>query len=267
MGIGCAGIIHLATDVSFDPDPKNVVTPVVEMTRNLLEVAARTRAVKRVVYTSSSIAAVHPTPNEQLSVDSSSWNETDLRDAWAPPPYDPSRSFAVYGASKVQAEQAAWEFVKAEPRSFVLNTVLPNFAVGPRFDVTQPGSTSGWVRGLYEGDAGSSEQMRTFPPQWSVDVRDVARLHVAPLLELDVRNERIFAFAEPFNYSRVVSILKELDPSRQQYPPPLTDEGQDIMTIANSRAVELLKRTGRSGFIELKESLRAQLEAESALKQ
>ena len=174
------------------------------------------------------------------------------------PPYLPERAFAVYGASKVEAERAGWEFIRAGDRGFVLNTVLPNFAVGPLLNATQAGSTSGWVTGLYNGDEELSERMRTFPPQYNVDVRDVARVHVAALLEHDVKNERLFAFAEPYNYSRVVDILKKLDPSRQQYPLPVENEGHDLSTVDNARAVELLKRSGRAGFIGLEESLRAQ---------
>lgn len=158
--------------------------------RSILAAAAKTPSVKRFVYTSSSIAAVHPTPNVKFHVDSKSWNEIDLKDAWAPPPYTPERSFAVYGASKVEAEREGWNFVESEKPGFVFNTVLPNFAVGPLLNSDQFGSTSGWVRGVYEGDQELTERVRTFPPQYNVDVRDVALTHVAALLEPDVQNER-----------------------------------------------------------------------------
>ena len=256
----CAGIIHVASDVSFDANPNNVVPQVVQSMTNILEAAAKTPTVRRVVYTSSSIAAVHPTPNQRFMVDSSSYNDIDVRDAWAPPPYLPERAFAVYGASKVEAERTGWEFMKNGSRHFVLNTVLPNFAVGPVLNSEQFGSTSGWVRGLYDGDEELSERMRTFPPQYNVDVRDVARVHVAALLETDVRSERLFAFAEPFNYSRVVEVLQKIDPSRQHYHPPLENEGQDLSVVDTARVTELFKRMGREGFINLEQSLREQFE-------
>ena len=231
--------------------------------RNILEAAAKTPTMKHFVYTSSSIAAVRPTPNKRFHVDSNSWNEADVRDAWAPPPYLPSRAFSVYGASKVEAERAGWEFMKNENRNFVLNTVLPNFTIGPRLSKNQPGSTSGWVRGLFEGDVENTEMVRTFTPQWYVDVRDVARVHVAALLEADVQNERLFAFAGTYNYSKIVDILKKIDPSRQHYPPPVENEGEDWTTIDTDRPIELLKRIGRPGFIGMEESLRAQMQNES----
>ena len=259
---GATGIIHVATDVSFDSDPNKVVPYVVQGMLNILQAAANTPTLKRFVYTSSSIAAVHPTPNEVFHVDSTSWNEVDARDAWAPPPYLPERAFAVYGASKVEAEKVGWEFMKAEDRHFVLNTVLPNFANGPILNPKQPGSTAGWVRGLYNRNEEYTEMMRNFPPQWAVDVRDVARLHVAALLEADVQNERLFAFAEPYNYSKIVETLKKVDPSRQDYRPPVENEGEDLSTVDTARAVELLKRMGRPGFASLEESLGAQLKSQ-----
>lgn len=258
---GVDGILHTASDVSFNPDPNKVVPQVVQGLINILEAAAKTPSVTRFVHTSSSIAAVRPTPNERFHVDSDSWNELDIRDAWAPPPYEPSRAFSVYGASKVEAERASWDFVKTKNPNFILNCVLPNFAVGPRLNISQHGSTSGWVRGLYEGESVGTEHMLTFPPQWSVDVRDVARAHVSALLEADVQNERLFAFAEPYNYSRIVEVLKKVDPSRQDYPPSPENEGQDLSTVDNIRVIELLKRDGREGFITLEQSLREQLQS------
>lgn len=165
----------------------------------------------------------------------------------------------MYGASKVEAERAGWKFVETEKPQFVFNTVLPNFAVGPLLNRDQFGSTSGWVRGLHEGDEEMTERTRTFPPQYNVDVRDVARTHVAALLESDVNSERLFAFAEPFNYSRIVEILKRINPSKQDYPPAVENEGQDLSTVDNARVIELLQRSGMPGFIGLEESLKDQL--------
>lgn len=40
------------------------------------------------------------------------------------------RVWAVYGASKTQGEQAAWQFVKENKPSFTVNTILPNANFG-----------------------------------------------------------------------------------------------------------------------------------------
>lgn len=89
--------------------------------------------------------------------------------------------------------------MKAEDRSFVLNDVLPKIAVGAPLNSQ---STSAWVRGLLSNaDEELTDRMRASPSQWSVDLSDVAILYVAALPEPDIQNQRIFAFAETFNYS------------------------------------------------------------------
>ena len=41
--------------------------------------------------------------------------------------------------------------------------------------------------------------------EWYIDVQDTARLHVAAVINPDVQNERIFGFADPFNWKYVSS--------------------------------------------------------------
>ncbi|KAK4504613.1 hypothetical protein PRZ48_002574 [Zasmidium cellare] len=132
---GADGVVHLASDLSFNPDPNATVTATIEGLRNALTAASSTTGVKRFVSTSSSIAAVKPTPNKEFKVDENSWNEEDLKLAWAPPPYDPSRAFSVYGASKVTSERLAWDFTKAA--KFDFNTMLPDMNVGRILDPSQ----------------------------------------------------------------------------------------------------------------------------------
>jgi hypothetical protein len=46
--------------------------------------------------------------------------------------------------------------------------------------------------------------------EYFVDAQDTARLHVAALIDTDIQNERILAFAEPFNAKYVPSLLSSL---------------------------------------------------------
>lgn len=210
---GVSGIAHVASDVSFGTDPNKVITPVIEGINNLLRTAAASPTLKRFVYTSSSTGATNPIPGKVFTIDQSTWNETAIKDAWAPPPYD-DRAWAVYAASKTQAEQALWKFVKDEKPGFVANSVLPNCNFGKKLDSEQSASTCGWLIDLYHGDTSFWE---TFPPrksfpywfwgggedadlriEYHVDVRDNARVHVSALINPSVENERLFTFAEPF---------------------------------------------------------------------
>ena len=88
-----------------------------------------------------------------------------------------------------------------------------------------------------------------------VNVKDVARLHVAALVEPDVQRERLFAFAEPFNYNDVMRTLRKLDPKRK-IPGDIEDDSRDFSTVDTKRSVELLKRMGRDGFTGLEDSVR-----------
>jgi nucleoside-diphosphate-sugar epimerase len=62
------------------------------------------------------------------------------------------RAFAVYSASKVEAEKALWKFVKEEKPGFVINTVLPDTAYGKILDRSLPASTAGFITKLYKGE-------------------------------------------------------------------------------------------------------------------
>jgi nucleoside-diphosphate-sugar epimerase len=121
----------------------------------------------------------------------------------------------VYAASKTEAEQAVWQFVKDRKPNFVANSILPNTNYGTILANGEAVTTAKWVKSLYDGDV---EHVKDIPPrkshfhvhltslaeskstEWFVDVQDCARLHVACLINPDVQNERIFAFAEPFNF-------------------------------------------------------------------
>ena len=81
-------------------------------------------------------------------------------------------------------------------------------------------------------------------------------LHVGALTDLSLNGERIFAFAEPFHWTQVLEILRELRPSAN-LPEDYKDNGQrDLSTVDNELAVKILKESGRDGFKGLEQSLR-----------
>jgi nucleoside-diphosphate-sugar epimerase len=207
-----SGIAHVASNMSFNHDPNKVIPEVLAGITNMLSSAASSPSVKRFVYTSSSTAATKPYANKEFLITTDTWNDDDIRDAWASPPYEEERKWAVYGASKTQAEKAVWKFVEEKKPHFTCNAILPNCNFGKILLKGQPVSTAEMIKALYQGEAG---MLKGFPPrkllnqnldirlqpvEWFVDVQDVGRLHVAALTNPDVNNERIFAFAEPFNW-------------------------------------------------------------------
>lgn len=76
-----------------------------------------------------------PYPNKKFTIDHGSWDEPAVEQAWAPAPYEPTRAYAVYAASKTQTEQALWKFVKEEKPGFVLNTGMPSTRFAEEVDL------------------------------------------------------------------------------------------------------------------------------------
>lgn len=251
---GVDGIVHVAGDMSFGADPNQVITPMVNGVRNLLQTAANEKSVKRFVFTSSNRAALNPIPGKELSVHRHLWNESAIAGAWRPPPYEADRIWDVYAALKAQVEQEVWRFAKEEKPQFVVNTILPDFVVGPIFHPKQPGSTGKWVMDFWR-DPGHFEPLKNFIPQWFVDVEDTALLHIAALTQEDVKNERLWGFADTFNFNSWVGVFRKVDPERK-WPEDDPEQGHDLTKIDTSREVDLLKRFGQDGWTSFFESVK-----------
>lgn len=99
-----------------------MIPGVVAGAMNMMIAAAKEKSVKAVVYTSSSWAAASPAPNVRYHIDATSWNETAVKAAWAPPPYTADRLMDVYAASKVEAEKQCWTFMREQRPRFTFNT-------------------------------------------------------------------------------------------------------------------------------------------------
>lgn len=100
-----------------------------------------------------------------------------------------------------------------------------------------------------------------FDTEYYVDVRDTARLHVAALTNPDVKSERIFAYAAPFNWVDLLTILRKAFPDRN-IPAGDPNAPRDLSTVkTRARSVELLKTFGQDEFVSLEESVLANAEA------
>lgn len=102
---------------------------------------------------------------------------------------------------------------------------------------------------------GDYESIQHIPPQYYVNVQDTARLHVIVLVNESVNEERVFAFAGPFNFNDILSIL------RMQYPgevwDDMLDQGQDLSKVEPiERAEKLLKDAYGFCFTGLEQSVK-----------
>jgi nucleoside-diphosphate-sugar epimerase len=139
--------------MTLDPNPNKVIPEVLAGMNGILKSAAKEPSVKRFVATSSYAAATLPSPGKVFHIDSNTWNDAAIKDAWAPPPYQPERRIAVYAASKVESERSLWKFVKDQNPHFVVNTVLPDNNIGLILDKNLHliASSAGSVTELFNG--------------------------------------------------------------------------------------------------------------------
>ncbi|RMZ86382.1 hypothetical protein DV736_g6391, partial [Chaetothyriales sp. CBS 134916] len=237
---GCDGVIHLASVVSFSSNPNEVVPVTVAGVVNLLKAAAGPDStVKRFVYTSSSTATTVPILDKVFHIDSSTWNDASVAHVQAlKPPYkeDPITSYQIYAASKTEAERAIWKFVADNHPTFTVNAVLPNMNTGRILGPA--GITASQVPSILDG----SFNPGFISPQWFVDVVDDSRVHLAALLDKTVANERLFAFAQPFDWNDFIDAVHKARPGRNGITERLPPHGKDLSTADNAKAEALLTK-------------------------
>ncbi|OJJ47350.1 hypothetical protein ASPZODRAFT_65377 [Penicilliopsis zonata CBS 506.65] len=253
---GMSGVIHVANNNSFNPDPNTVITEVVAMSLNVLKTASRVESVKRVIITSSVVAAYSKAPGEpgDMIIDETTWNDYSVKAAWDPETPDAEKPSIVYNASKVESERAAWKWVAENKPHFVFNSVLPNVNFGTMFFPEKQFSAMGLTRTLLQG---STLAMQIMPSrQWYSNVQDTARVHVIALLDLNVQSERIFACAAPYSWNEVIPILRTRYPDNSLIPDPHSEEGIPNMDIVPAkRSGELLRSFYGRSWMGLEESI------------
>ncbi|KAF4959266.1 hypothetical protein FSARC_10782 [Fusarium sarcochroum] len=252
---GVAAVVHVASPLGGGTNTEGMITESIASAVNALKAANKESSVKRFVLTSSSTAAVLPQPDvEGIVVTENTWNDEAVAAVNSTADW-----YTVYAASKTEAERAVWDFYRNDETrrsDLIVNTVLPDTNFGKSLDPQNQGhqSTSAFIESLWNGT--NLEQLKYIPPQYFVDVQDTARLHVAGAILSDVQGERIFAWAEPFNFDSILTILRRQNPKKSfvenfHSSRDLADVGQP-----RSRSVELLQALGKSTFTSLEESIR-----------
>ncbi|KAE8413124.1 NAD dependent epimerase/dehydratase [Aspergillus pseudocaelatus] len=255
---GVSGVIHMASDLTFSSNPDAVIPWVIDAIRTILEVASKHSTIRRVVLTSSSRACYTATraSTRGVKIDENTWNEAAIRAAWDPTTPDEEKAYIVYSASKAESERYAWKWVEENHPHFDFNTVLPDLNLGRILHPEIFGSTMGYTRKVLQGDPTA---FSLFPPQWYVDVEDVARLHLIALLGEKVKAQRIFAFAASKNWADYIQVLRKLRPHNKLIPDGPANEGHDEAVILPAHKAEALLREffGRDGWTSFEDSLAA----------
>lgn len=160
-----AGVIHVAasfpsTAAESLANPALTVDPMVNGTRYILQSAAAQPTVKSFVLTSSSFAAIFREMNTVYDLDENSWNHESVEKAYSLPMSDPLKFMHIYAAGKTLAEQAAWKFYNEEKPGFIMNSIIPNFTIGPPVGPERPRSSSLMVSTAVGGDMSGLKTLR-----------------------------------------------------------------------------------------------------------
>lgn len=216
--------------------------------QNILKSATKSPTVKSLVVTSSSSAALIPTPNNHTLVTKDTWNDASVASTHTNP--SPS-AYDVYAASKTEAERALWGAVQELKPSFQVSTILPGTNFGSRFKETGNSSCE-LLLGAYTA---KNKMLQYVAPQYFVDVSDCAKLHVAALGDASCDGERIFAWAAPFNYNDILDVFRDVEPGGEWGDD--VDAGRDLTEVeGQARAEGLLVKHYGHGFTSLGESVK-----------
>ncbi|MCF8217064.1 MAG: aldehyde reductase [Chlorobium sp.] len=158
----CEYIIHTASPyvINVKNPAKDLVEPSLQGTLGVMEAAAKTATIRRVILTSS-VAAVTDEPDSTKVFTERDWNTLSSLDRHP------------YHYSKTLAERAAWEFVDREKTAFDLISINPSMVTGPSLgpDIN---TTNAMIRDIMSGVYPGIMDLN-----WGfVDVRDTARAHI-----------------------------------------------------------------------------------------
>ena len=178
---GCEYVLHVASPfpAGVPKHDDELVVPAREGTLRVLR-AARQDGVRRVVLTSSFAAIGYGRPPQSQPFDDTSW--TDL-----------GGHVSAYVKSKTVAERAAWDFVGESSGGPELAVVNPVAVLGPVLGPDLSTSIE-LIKRMLDG------AMPGCPALYFgvVDVRDVADLHLAAMMQPAARGERFLAAAGDF---------------------------------------------------------------------
>ena len=176
---GCDYVLHVASPIFLrvPKDENEMIKPAVEGTLRVLR-AARNAGVKRVVMTSNFGAVGYSHKDTTTLITEEEWTNPS------------EKGLSAYNKSKVMAERVAWEFIRTEGGSLEFATVNPVGIFGPSLG---PDLSSGFelLKQILDGS------MRSIPNMTisTVDVRDVADLHIRAMTNPAAKGQRFLALA------------------------------------------------------------------------
>ena len=187
---GCAYVLHVASPF-FLKEPQNeneLIAPAVDGTLRVIK-AAKSAEVKRLVLTSSTFAII--AGKETGKYGPQDWSDTN-------------KDIGAYAKSKTLAERAAWAEVKGS--NLELAVINPGAVFGPPIGSKDGAQNVAMMADMIAGKMPMIPDMA----MGMVDVRDVAKLHIAAMTKSGASGKRFIACtAEPIEMSTVTQVLRD----------------------------------------------------------
>jgi len=217
----CQGVFHVASPMDFSkPSEDDFVQPALKGVLNVLKSCSRAKSVKRVVYTSSMVAACPL--NEQgehirgSNLDGSRWTPVDFMRGKASPA-------SFYYISKTLAEKAAIEYGLNSGQMEVV-TIGPGYVCGPTIiSSTLPSSRDeilSPITGNIEGLKLNESFLGSIP---LVHVEDVCEAHIFLMEQPKVQGRHICCL-NPLTISQLSDSIHKLYP---HFTPQFKGDGED----------------------------------------
>ena len=196
---GVDALLHTASPFPMiqPSDPQDLVRPAVEGTLRALR-AAKAAGVGRVVLTSSGAAVTNREPPADRPFDERDWSQ---------PGY---KTLTPYSRSKLEAELAAWAFVKDEAPAMRLTVINPNLVVGKPLDAYY-GTSLAVIERLMRG----KDPMLPDIGFNCVDVADIAKMHVLALSKPKSEGLRLIGSNGFFSFRDIALLLAKQFPHRR----------------------------------------------------
>ncbi|KAF1959651.1 dihydroflavonol-4-reductase [Byssothecium circinans] len=241
---GTSGFIHVASPLGGE-DPKVAIPTAVNAGLNALKASAKTPSIKRVVYTSSSIATTFPVNNGvEKILDQNSYNEEGIAKGWKHPEDEPDylKGLYIYAALKTESEKACWKWMNENKPDFVFNTICPNINHSKVLVPEKQGepSTISWGRYAFTGGEKWEVMKHALSPQWFISTEDCALLHISALVHSEINHERVYGFAAPWDYNKVLAIYRKEYPERT-FPEDIPGLVDDSCKPPREMAEEVLR--------------------------
>lgn len=193
-------LLHTASPfpMTQPDDPDALIRPAIDGTLRALR-AAHQAGITRVVLTSSTAAI----SGSDLPAGDNSFDETNWTDPDAP-------AVTPYTKSKTLAERAAWDFVANEAPDMKLTTINPGFVLGAPLDANFGTSIAVIERLLKRKDP-----MLPNMGFSTVDVRDVAEMHVTVIDKPETFGQRIMTVDSFMTFADIAKAIKAAFPQRK----------------------------------------------------